>query len=73
MAEKGSVRIWYDHEGDFLEVMFERKAGYFRETPDDRVMEKVDRKGRVIGFHILKVSKATRPLSVRLRGMAAVS
>ena len=25
------VTIWYDHEGDYLEVLFEfeRKAGYF--------------------------------------------
>ncbi len=29
------VRVWYDPEGDFLEVMFERKEGYFRETESD--------------------------------------
>jgi len=26
------IKIWYDSEGDYLEVIFERKAGYFRET-----------------------------------------
>ena len=24
------ITIWYDHEGDYLEVLFERKSGYFR-------------------------------------------
>ena len=62
------VNIWYDKEGDYLEVIFERKAGYFRETENDAVMEKVDEHGNVIGFSILKVSvlKEQEPLSVSL-------
>ncbi|MFQ5632324.1 MAG: DUF2283 domain-containing protein, partial [bacterium] len=44
------IKIWYDEEGDYLEVLFERKEGYFRETINDAVMEKVDKKGNVIGF-----------------------
>lgn len=55
MADR-RLKIWYDREGDFLEVMFEERAGYFRETRNDQVMEKVDDQGRVIGFSILKVS-----------------
>jgi hypothetical protein len=39
-----------------MEVLFEQKAGYFRETSDDRVMEKVDEEGNVVGFSVLKVS-----------------
>ena len=35
------IKIWYDSEGDYFEVIFERKAGYFRETENDAVMEKV--------------------------------
>jgi hypothetical protein len=27
------VRVWYDEEGDYLEVLFARKKGYFREVP----------------------------------------
>ena len=50
------IKIWYDREGDYLEVIFERKAGYFRETVNDAIMEKVDEKGNLIGFSILKVS-----------------
>ena len=50
------VRIWFDREGDFLEVIFEQREGWFRETTDDRVMEKVDAEGNVIGFSVLRVS-----------------
>ena len=50
------VKVWYDAKGDFLEVMFKQKEGYFRETASDQVMEKVDKQGNVIGFSILKVS-----------------
>ncbi len=62
------VNIWYDKEGDYLEVIFERKAGYFRETENDAVMEKVDEHGNIIGFSILKVSvlKEQETLSVSL-------
>ena len=55
MADK-RVRIWYDKEGDYLEVMFERRAGVFRETANPHVMEKVDEKGNVLGFSVMKVS-----------------
>ena len=50
------VKVWYDAKGDFLEVMFKQKEGYFRETSSDQVMEKIDMEGNVIGFSILKVS-----------------
>ncbi|MFH0981437.1 MAG: hypothetical protein V2A79_07855 [Planctomycetota bacterium] len=36
------VKLWYDPEGDYLEVIFDQKEGYFRETENDQVMEKVD-------------------------------
>ena len=52
----GKVKVWYDAKGDFLEVMFRQKEGYFRETKSDQVMEKVDKEGNTIGFSILKVS-----------------
>jgi hypothetical protein len=29
--ERKHVRIWYDAEGDYLEVTFERRESYFRE------------------------------------------
>lgn len=66
MADK-RVKIWYDKEGDFLEVMFEQRAGFFRETDNPHVMEKVDEKGNVLGFSVMKVSALRdQPLEVAL-------
>lgn len=62
------MKVWYDKEADYLEVLFEQKEGYFRETENDAVMEKVDRQGNIIGFSILKISALSQdqPLSVNL-------
>ena len=70
MAELETVTVWYDEAGDYLEVLFAHKRGYFRETDNDAVMEKVDESGRVIGFSILKVRelKDEPPLAITLRG-----
>ncbi|MGH7843470.1 MAG: DUF2283 domain-containing protein [Candidatus Binataceae bacterium] len=65
--ERKHVKVWYDAEGDYLEVIFERKEGYFRETNNDRVMEKVDADGNVIGFSMLNVSALKEhPIEVAL-------
>ncbi|HEY5867175.1 MAG TPA: DUF2283 domain-containing protein [Candidatus Tectomicrobia bacterium] len=67
------VRVWYDEEGDYLEVLFAHKKGYFRETDHDAVMEKVDEAGNILGFSILKVSalKGSPPLAVTLKQQPA--
>ena len=49
------IRVWYDPEADYLEVLFHNRAGTFRETDTDQVMAKVDLDGHVIGFSILKM------------------
>jgi uncharacterized protein YuzE len=68
MAESQKhLKIWYDAEGDYLEVIFDQKAGYFRETENDQVMEKVDVDGNVLGFSVLRVSAMKeKPLDVAL-------
>ena len=64
---RDKVKIWYDPEGDYLEVIFDQKVGYFRETSNDQVMEKVDDEGNVLGFSVLRVSALKRtPLEVAL-------
>ena len=62
------IKIWYDKEGDFLEVIFETKTGFFKENNNDQIMKKVDEKGNVIGFSVLKVSslKEKQPISISL-------
>jgi uncharacterized protein YuzE len=58
MAEK--VKVWFDPEGDFLEVQFSDAPGYMRGTNNDALMERVDEDGHVIGFSILGVSRFRR-------------
>jgi len=66
MAEK-RLKIWYDKKGDFLEVMFGQRPGVFRETVNPHVMEKVDDKGNVLGFSVMRVSALQDvPLEVAL-------
>ena len=61
------LKIWFDREGDYLEVLFDQAEGFFRETASDQVMEKVDAAGRMLGFSIMRVSTLTRvPLEVAL-------
>jgi uncharacterized protein YuzE len=67
MDERRKLNIWYDPEGDYLEVIFDQKPGYFRETASDQVMEKVDEAGNILGFSVLKVSSLKNaPLEVAL-------
>ena len=68
MVMDKNIIVYYDKEADFLEVIFEKTEGYFKETDNDAVMEKVSLDGRVIGFSILNVSKVSgvKPLSVLL-------
>jgi len=66
------ITVYYDKEGDYFEVMFEKKKGYFRETPNDAVMEKVDDNGAVIGFSILNISLLqNKPIEVSINFNAA--
>jgi len=66
MAER-KLKVWFDPEGDYLEVIFDQKPGYFRETANDQVMEKVDEQGNVLGFSVLRVSALKKkPLEVAL-------
>jgi uncharacterized protein YuzE len=66
MADR--MKVWFDPEGDFLEVQFRDAPVYRRETANDAVMERVDQQGRVVGFSILGVSwfRKERPLEAEL-------
>ena len=63
-----AVRLRYDPESDYLEVILDQKEGYFRETENDQIMEKVDKEGNILGFAILKFSSLTSgPFEFRLQ------
>ena len=52
--------MWFDAEGDFLEVRFSDAPGIMKETDNDAVMERLDEHGQVIGFSIMQVSRLAR-------------
>ncbi|MGK7939744.1 MAG: hypothetical protein AB4062_06260 [Crocosphaera sp.] len=57
MATK--IKIYYDNEAYFLEVLFSDQAGYMRETDNDAIMERVDNEDNLLGFSVLGVSQLT--------------
>lgn len=66
------IKVWFDEEGDFLEVAFTKRKGYFREIGPD-LYERVDVKGNVIGFAIfnfLKHDRKTVEIPVELARLA---
>jgi uncharacterized protein YuzE len=64
------IKVWYDPEGDFLEVLFSDAPGYMRETESDAIMERADQDGNLLGFSIMNVSHLPKdkPLVPELSG-----
>jgi len=52
-----NVKIYFDQEGDYLEVTFSDQPGYMRETENEAIMSRVDQNGNLLGFSVLGVSK----------------
>jgi hypothetical protein len=64
MAAK-RVTVWYDAEGDYLEVILDQRSGPFRKTESIQEMEKVDVEANVLGFSVFGVSTLKwKPLEV---------
>ena len=55
------VSVWYDDEGDMLEVLWAFREGYFSPTDDERILKRLDDRGQVIGFLIHEVSTLKHP------------
>ena len=55
------VSVWYDDEGDMLEVLWAFREGYFTPTEDERILKRLDDDGEVIGFLIHDVSTLKQP------------
>lgn len=60
-----SLNVWYDPEGDHLEIVFDQKAGYFEDTALENVMRKRDAEGNLLAISIFNLSSfaGTRPPS----------
>lgn len=54
------IRVWFDPEGDFLEVLFSDRAGYMKETNNEVVMTRVDQEGKVLGFTVMGASRLSK-------------
>ena len=53
------LKVWYDREGDMLEVIFEDAPATMEEIDDD-VFERRTTDGRVVGFMVMDFSKHDR-------------
>ena len=58
------VSVWYDDEGDMLEVLWAFREGYFTPTDDERILKRLDDDGEVIGFLIHEMSTLKQPAPV---------
>ena len=56
-----NVSVWYDAEGDMLEVLWAFREGYFTPTGDDRILKRLDDDGEVTGFLIHEFSTFKQP------------
>ncbi len=54
MGQQDKINVWYDKEGDFLDVTWGNNTST-EPTEDDRVMAHVDDQGNVQGFHIIGI------------------
>ncbi len=50
------LRVWFDREGDFLEIEFMKKKGFMKSVGDD-IFLRLDQKGNILGFSILNATK----------------
>ena len=62
------VSVWYDDEGDMLEVLWAFREGYFTPTDDERILKRLDDDGEVIGFliHEMSTLKQANPVEFEL-------
>ena len=69
------VSVWYDDEGDMLEVLWAFREGYFTPTDDERILKRVDDDGEVIGFliHDMSTLKQPGPVEFELASEAAAN
>lgn len=54
-----NMKVWYDREGDYLEVSFEDAPATMEEIDDD-IFERRTPDGRIIGFAVFNFSKHDR-------------
>ena len=51
----GGLSVWYDEEGDYLELTRQNESGFFVDLGDG-VFERVNEEGETVGVAVLNVS-----------------
>jgi uncharacterized protein YuzE len=60
--KQGALRVWFDPEGDLLEINVGKpRRGFLKDAGND-VFIRVDEKGKVSGFAILNATKRTEKI-----------
>ncbi|MCL4863767.1 MAG: DUF2283 domain-containing protein [Caldilineaceae bacterium] len=54
-----SINVWYDREGDYLEVTFEDVPATMEEVTED-LFERRTAQGQIVGFAVFNFSKHDR-------------
>ena len=52
----GKMKVWYDADGDYLELGMTHRKGYFKDLGHD-IWERIDPKGHIIGVAIANFLK----------------
>ena len=68
----GTMKIWYDEEGDYLELRTEESKGHMKDLGDD-IWERVDENGRIVGIGILGFKKRLKDKKGEIRTPLKVS
>lgn len=50
------IRLWYDKEGGFLEIIFNTKLGYSTGIEEDGIIKRIDEEGNLLSIGILELS-----------------
>ena len=68
---QNEIEIYYDREGNYLEIIFEKKEGFFQETEEENVMKKVDKEGNLLALSVMNAvsSQALPPLSYHIKNL----
>ncbi len=53
------VKVWYDREGDLLEITFDDVPAYLEEVEND-IFERRTTDGQIVGFAVMNFSRHDR-------------
>lgn len=59
------LKIWYDEEGDILEIGYGEQKGYMKDIGDD-LWERIEEDGKVAGILILGFKKRAKAKKVEV-------